>query len=125
MCLPTLLVLFVAAYAFGKSRKERFANMIAGFVVVVVAIGCDSPGLSHNGGQELGRGSWGHDPLPIREFRANNTSNHPLAETCVGLIDRVDAVEHKNTPCKRVQVEHYHFGDPSPAVVRCGVNASA
>jgi hypothetical protein len=38
VCLPTLIVLFVAARAFGSTRCQRISNLIAGFCFCVVAI---------------------------------------------------------------------------------------
>lgn len=38
VCLPVLLVLSAAAYLLGATRKQRFANMIAGYFFAVAAI---------------------------------------------------------------------------------------
>ena len=38
MCFPLLLVLLGAAYLLGATRKQRFANMISGFMFAVIAI---------------------------------------------------------------------------------------
>lgn len=38
ICIPTLIVLFVAARAFGATRKQRLTNLIAGFCFSVAAI---------------------------------------------------------------------------------------
>ena len=38
VCLPTLIVLFAAAYVFGVTREQRLINLIAGFCFSVAAI---------------------------------------------------------------------------------------
>lgn len=37
VCLPVLLVLFAAAYLLGATHKQRFMNMIAGYIFAVAA----------------------------------------------------------------------------------------
>ena len=38
VCLPTLIILFVAAYAFGSTREQRLINLIVGFCISGAAI---------------------------------------------------------------------------------------
>lgn len=38
ICIPTLVVLFAAARAFGNTRPQRLTNLIAGFSFSVAAI---------------------------------------------------------------------------------------
>jgi hypothetical protein len=38
VCLPTLIVLFIAAYVFGATREQRLINLIAGSCFSVAAI---------------------------------------------------------------------------------------
>jgi len=38
VCLPTLIVLFVMAHAFGSTRYQRLTNLIAGFCLSVASI---------------------------------------------------------------------------------------
>ena len=45
VCLQVFLVLFAATFLLGFTRRQRFANMITGFVFAVVAILCVALGF--------------------------------------------------------------------------------